>query len=271
MSESAHTTETPSNGNEDNGTAVTVGCKYVFAVPGTVSAIRWWAPTTNTGTYTVGLYEVTDTHTGTLLASAQVEAAGVTGGAWNVTPITTQAVSADKCYVAARHATSGRFVVRADVFTSAGITNGNVTAIQDGTDAPGPGGALLNCTYNEDAALGYPASQFGEPDYYVDLVFDAGATVTGAGAASLGGLAGSAAGARVGLGSGASVLGVLTATATGLRTVLGVGAAAFSLTASAVQQPDGSGAPIASASFAPYVSSSVPSGRIVSSSSGGWL
>lgn len=172
MAESAHTSQTPTDGDEDNGTAVTTGCKYVFAKPGVVSAIRWWAPATNTGTYTLALYEVTNTNTGTLLASASVESTGVTGGAWNNTPITAQSVSPDKTYVAARHSTSGRFVRTAGVFTAAGITNGNVTAIANGTDSPGPGGALLNCTYDEDAALGYPASQFGEPDYFVDVLFD---------------------------------------------------------------------------------------------------
>ena len=78
---SAHTVEVPTNGDENNVNPLTTGGKVMFAQAGFVLGLRFWVPATNTGTYTVGFYEVTsddvpiDTGTGTLLVSGSVAAA----------------------------------------------------------------------------------------------------------------------------------------------------------------------------------------------------
>lgn len=228
---SAHTTETPVSGNIDNGAAITTGVKYVFDEDGTVSAIRFWVPTTNTGTYTVGFYAVTQNDdmggTGTLLASAAVASGSVTANSWAQVPITPQAVLAGHTYLAARHASSGRYVATAGAFFAGGISNGGVTAIQSGSDPNvNPGGTMRNGTFNEGASLAYPATFSGQPDYFVDVVYSAAASeVTGTAVADLGSLTATAAGIRTVLGAALADLVALSASAVGLRTVTGVATA----------------------------------------------
>jgi hypothetical protein len=187
---SAHTTETPTLGDVNNGNAITTGGTYVFSSNGSVTAIRFWVPTTNTGTYTVKLYEVTTdddpdgSGTGTELASAQALAAALTASAFNDVNITPVSVVAGTYYRAAVHCTSGRIVATSLAFNSAGITNGAVTAIQTGTNSPL--GSLRNGTFTEGASPAYPASSFNATDYFVDVVFSTG--TSGTASAALGGL-----------------------------------------------------------------------------------
>src|SRR5688572_18378161 len=143
MAPAAHTSQTPSSGNVDNGGAITTGVRFTVDEALTVAKIAFWVPTTNSGTYTVGLY-VTDTDddpagsgTGTLLASASVASGGVTPDGWAEVAITPQALSAGVVYTAARHASSGRYVATAGAFTSAAISGNGVTLLQDGSD-PNP-------------------------------------------------------------------------------------------------------------------------------------
>lgn len=178
MAESAHTSQTPSLGDVNNGAAITVGATFVFAEDGQVTAIRFWAPTTNAGTYTAALYEVTTdddpagSGTGTELATAAVSSSSITAGQFNDITIASVDVEAGTYYRAAVHCTSGRIVATGGVFTSAAITNGNVTDIQHGTATPL--GTLHNGTFTEGAALAYPASSFNATDYFVDVVFTEG-------------------------------------------------------------------------------------------------
>jgi hypothetical protein len=187
---SAHTSQTPSLGDVNNGTAITVGGTYVFDDNGSVTAVRFWVPTTNTGTYTVKFYEVTSdddpagSGTGTELASAQAAAASLTPDAFNDVNITPVSVEAGTYYRAAVHCTSGRIVATGAAFTSGTISNGGVTAIQDGTNSPL--GSLRNGTFTEGASPAYPASTFNATDYFVDVVFSTG--TSGTASAALGGL-----------------------------------------------------------------------------------
>jgi hypothetical protein len=180
---SAHTNQTPTLGDVNNGNAITVGGTYVFSSNGSVTAVRFWAPTTNTGTYTVKLYQVTTdddpagTGTGTELASAQVAAAAVTAGAFNDVNITPVSVDTTHAYRAAVHCTSGRIVATSGAFTSGSISNGGVTAIQSGADPVGLG-SLHNGTFTEGASAAYPASTFNSTDYFVDVVFSTGTSGT---------------------------------------------------------------------------------------------
>lgn len=172
----AHTSQTPVDLDLNEGTAVVTGVKYTFDASATVNGIWFWAPTTNSGTYTVGFYAVTNADdpgtsgTGTLLASNSIASGSVTAGAWNMVGITSQAVIAAKTYLAALHSSSGRFVRTAGAFTSAGISNGGINAIQSGTDPnPSPGGTMRNSTFLDSASLAYPTGVFGQPDYFVDV------------------------------------------------------------------------------------------------------
>lgn len=173
----AHIDDTPPDDlNLDNGgTAIATANAFIVATDRTIYAAWFWPPTTNTGTYTLELYEVDAADdpgpaAGTLLASKAVAAANVTPGQWNRvefdTPIPVLAASA---YRISRHASSGRFVRTAGAFNGASISNGGITLLESGTDVGGRFvGVLRNGVFRE-GATGYPSSVFGQPDYYVDV------------------------------------------------------------------------------------------------------
>lgn len=169
----AHVDDTPpADLDINNGAAITVGNTFQVASNRTIYAIWFWPPTTNTGTYTVGLYDVDDddatgSGTGTLLASASVASGDVITGQYNRVEITPTAVVTGTFYRAARHSSSGRFTRTAGALASAGISNAGITIVQSGT--PAFDDVVRNGTFNEGAALAYPASVFGQPDYHVDV------------------------------------------------------------------------------------------------------
>lgn len=181
---SAHTVQTPASGNVDNGAAITTGVRFTVDADTTVSAIRFWVPTTNTGTYTVALYETTAADpggTGTLLRSASAASGTLTPDTWNNVAITPQAITTGKIYTAAVHSSSGRIVATGAVFSGAGISNGGINLLQNGSDPNPPGlGGAFNGVFIEGASLAYPTTAFNTTDYFVDIVAGA-AIVTGAG------------------------------------------------------------------------------------------
>jgi|SRR6185312_1782108 len=186
MAESIFTDQVPASGDvlEPGGinTAVTV----VPAVGGTITGIRFFAPITVSGTFTGELYEPTTdddpagSGQGTLLGSGTLTAASVTPGAWNVIPLSSPVpVTGGMPYRANRHSTNGRYVATSGAFASAGITNGNLTAPQNGTNSGGLG-SLWNGTFRTGAAPAYPSDAFGGGNYFVDVVFEAAAANEGA-------------------------------------------------------------------------------------------
>jgi len=223
MSESLHTNQTPASGDVNNGAAITTGGTFTFAVDGTVTAIRFWVPATNTGTYTVALYQVTADDddppaggTGTLLASASASAGSLTAGQFNQVAITPVPVDTTHFYRAAIHSSSGRIVASGGFFSSAGLTNGNITAIQTG--AGSALGTLRNGTFNEGASLAYPSSTFNGTDYFADVVFDedAGPQVASAGRLQAGGV-GSASARKVAVSAGRLQAGAVLSQAGGIQ------------------------------------------------------
>jgi len=169
----AHGETSPDDADLDNGAAITTGNKIIFASNRTVYAVWFYRPTTSSGTYTVALYEVTTVDdpgpgAGTLLASGSVAHADTAAG-WNRVELSgAQAVVTTKVYAAVVHASNGRFVRTAGALGSAGITANGITIVQSGTDPIGLG-VVRNGTFNEGAAVAYPSSVFGTPDYFTDL------------------------------------------------------------------------------------------------------
>ncbi len=173
----AHADDTPPvDQNLDNGAAITTACSFVVASNRTIYAWWFWPPTTNSGTYTLELWEITGDDdpgpaAGTLLASKAVAAAAVTPGEWNRVALDTPvAVVTTEVYRAARHTSSGRFVRTAQAFNGASISNSGITLIESGTNPGGlfPG-VLRNGTFREGSAGNYPASSFDRSDYYIDV------------------------------------------------------------------------------------------------------
>lgn len=185
MAPAAHTSQTPASGDVNNGAAITTGVRFTVDAEVDCAGIAFYVPATNSGTYTVGLYE-TDTDddpggsgTGTQLATDSVASGSVTGGTWaEVTFDTPVTLATGTVYTAARHASSGRYVSSSGAFTSAGISGNDVNLLQDGTDPNPPGlGSMRNGVFHEGASLAYPNSTFGAADYFVDIVLDEGGQV----------------------------------------------------------------------------------------------
>jgi hypothetical protein len=171
----AHTSQTPAAGDVNTGAAITTGVRFTVASAVTVSAIAFWVPGTNSGTYTGGLYQTTAdddpaaSGTGTLLTSASVGSGSVTAGTWASIPITPQTLSTGTVYTAAVHSSSGRIVATSTGLASS-ISNGGVTLLANGSDPNPPGlGSLANGVFVVGAALAYPVSVFNSTDYFVDV------------------------------------------------------------------------------------------------------
>lgn len=187
MPPAAHTTETPSEADLNNGAAITLGVRFTVSVETEIGAVSFYAPTTNSGTYTAGVWE-TDTDddpngsgTGTLLDSGSLAFGSVTPGDWNDIPLDAPVTCVpDTVYTAGVHASSGRFVRTASFYTSNSLTGNGVTLLQAGTDPNPPGlGSMVNGVFTEGGALAYPASQFNFADYFIDPSLAGDEAITG--------------------------------------------------------------------------------------------
>lgn len=194
MAESIFTSETPLAGNVSDATQYTLGTTWTSAVDGTVTHIRVYAPTGTPGANFVGvLYSISGESTGTELARATFGA--LTPAAWNTVELPGGGVSvtAGAHYVAC-YVTPDLFVLTTFVFTSAGITNGNLTAIQSGS--PFGNGRI-------HVGDGFPEIASGQQsNYFADVVFEEGGAPVAAEGVGHGAGTGSAAGTKTAPASG---------------------------------------------------------------------
>ena len=186
-------TQTPTGTNNDDGApGITTATTVRFTQPGYVTAVRFYATTTVSGTYTGGLWQVTHDDNpgpgaGTLLAS-KVRPSLPTAGGWNLitfdTPIP---VTPGVLYRTGVHSSAGRYV-SAPAFFGADVVNGQIIADAGGDDPVGLG-TLRQGTFEINAALTYPDDTFNTSSYFIDVEFasvvDAGDTAN-AGVADVG-------------------------------------------------------------------------------------
>jgi sugar lactone lactonase YvrE len=140
-----------------NDSPVTVGVKFRSSVTGAVTGIRFYKGLGNTGTHIGQLY----TGSGTLMASATFT--GETDSGWQlVTFPAPVAIQANTTYVAAYWSTSG-FAYDSGYFTNKGTNEPPVQLLQAGVDGP-------NGLYAYGSSPQFPASSFGNANYWVDVV-----------------------------------------------------------------------------------------------------
>src|SRR3954454_424521 len=123
----------PANANASDTNSVELGVKFVSSVNGTISAIRFYKGSQNTGTHTVSLW----TSLGVRLASAT--SSNETASGWQTVPLSAPVlITADTTYVASYH-TSGHYSYDLNYFTAA-YRNVPLTAPANaGVYAYGPG------------------------------------------------------------------------------------------------------------------------------------
>ena len=149
----------PATITENDPRAVELGMKFRSDVPGTVTGIRFYKGSQNTGTHTGHLWS----STGTRLAS--VTFTGETASGWQQATLSTPvAISANTTYIVSYYAPNGRYSANGSYFTSA-ANNPPLHGLANGTDGS-------NGVYTYGTEL-FPTSSYRSTNYWVDVVFSA--------------------------------------------------------------------------------------------------
>lgn len=170
MAESIFTSEVPAATNVTDGAPYTLGTVWTPAISGVVTGIRLWAPeNTDQDHLFVGiLFSITGETTGIELARKQ--ATVLNPNTWNVITFDAPVAVTGGSYYVAAYFTPDYFVLAQNLFTASGVTNGNLTAIQDGQ--PYSNGRI-NTTGD-----GFPnTAAFADSCYFADVVFEANETI----------------------------------------------------------------------------------------------
>jgi Domain of unknown function (DUF4082)/Fibronectin type III domain/Bacterial Ig domain len=166
--------ETPGTLDSGDTSSVTVGTAFTSDSSGSVTGIRFYKSTANTGTHVGGLYS----SNGTLLASATFGTESASG--WQQVSFSTPvAISANTTYVAAYLAPKGHYAADTDYFETPPPTGGNVLNSPPLHAVPASM-TVNNGFYTYNAALAFPTSTFEDTNYWVDPVFMPSSGVPGA-------------------------------------------------------------------------------------------
>jgi len=147
----------------DNGpdSPVELGVRFTSSVAGTITGIRFYKSANNTGTHIGNLWD----SSGNNLASATFTSETASG--WQQVIFTTPvSINANTIYVASYHTTVGHYSADQNFFTAA-VNNPPVQF------PAGPG----NGVYRYGASA-FPNNSYNSTNYWVDVMFEAGATVT---------------------------------------------------------------------------------------------
>jgi hypothetical protein len=138
---------------------VELGVKFTSTVAGTITGVRFYKGSLNTGVHTGELWSAT----GQLLATATFT--NETASGWQQvtfsTPIT---IAANTVYIVSYHTNAAYIAYTPNTFASAGVTNSQLTALASGVDGS-------NSVYMYGASA-FPTQSNGQsPNYWVDVVF----------------------------------------------------------------------------------------------------
>jgi hypothetical protein len=152
QSQSLFTTQTPVLPNVTDGTPYEMGMKFRVASGGTITAIRYWKASSDTGTHTGHIWS----STGTLLATTTFS--GGTASGWQqqalATPLTIQA---NTTYVVSVNVNA--YYVFTGSGLAASVVNGAISSVADGQ----------NGVYGTRNA--FPRTSFQNSNYFRDVVF----------------------------------------------------------------------------------------------------
>lgn len=147
-------TAKPANASEPDNNAVNLGVKFTSSVNGTISGIRFYKGSPNTGTHIGSLWS----SSGTLLASATFT--NETASGWQQVNFSSPvSITAGATYTASYHTNTGEYADDVNYFTSA-HTNAPLTA-------PSNAGVYVYGSGNA-----FPTSVWNASNYWVDVVFN---------------------------------------------------------------------------------------------------
>lgn len=148
---------TPTVVDSGDAQAIELGLKFTSSVSGSITGLRFYKSAANTGTHLAHLW----TASGTLLATATFT--GESGSGWQqVNFATPVAIAANTVYIASYYTSTGHYSVSRNFFSSAGVTNGPLTALSNSA----AGG---NGVYRYGASA-FPSSSYQATNYWVDVV-----------------------------------------------------------------------------------------------------
>jgi hypothetical protein len=148
-------------GAVDSGpdSAVELGVKFRSDVAGTITGIRFYKASTNTGTHVANLWS----STGTRLATATFT--GETASGWQqVNFATPVAITANTVYVASYHTNVGHYSDNQNYFASQGVNSPPLHALAEGVSG-------VNGVYRYGSASNFPNLGWRSCNYWVDVVF----------------------------------------------------------------------------------------------------
>ena len=141
--------------------AVELGVKFRSDTNGSVTGIRFYKASTNTGTHIGNLWS----SSGTLLATATFT--GETASGWQQVNFTTPvAISANTVYVASYHTNSGHYSDDQNYFASNGVDTPPLHALANGVSG-------VNGVYAYGTGSSFPSLGWNSSNYWVDVVFNA--------------------------------------------------------------------------------------------------
>ena len=150
-------TSVPAVAAENDINAVEVGMKFRSDIAGTVTGVRFYKGTTNTGTHTGHLWSAT----GTLLAS--VTFAGETASGWQQANFSAPVnIAANTTYVVSYHAPNGHYAANSGYFGSS-TDRPPLHGLASGVDGP-------NGVYRYGSSA-FPTDSYNNTNYWVDVVF----------------------------------------------------------------------------------------------------
>ena len=145
---------------------VELGVKFRSDVAGTITGIRFYKSSANTGTHIGNLWS----STGTKLATATFTGESASG--WQqVNFATPVAISATTVYVASYHCDNGHYSAEGNYFASTGVDNPPLHALASGVSG-------ANGVYAYGASSAFPTQSWNTTNYWVDVLFQPGPAPT---------------------------------------------------------------------------------------------
>ena len=139
--------------------SVELGVKFKADLNGTITGIRFYKSSNNTGTHAGSLWS----SSGTLLASATFT--NETPSGWQQVSFSTPVeVTAGTVYVASYHTTVGHYSEDQNYFASSGVDNPPLHALKNGISG-------FDGVYTYSSTAAFPSSGFNFSNYWVDVAF----------------------------------------------------------------------------------------------------
>jgi len=150
---------TPAITDSADPLSVELGVKFSSEVAGSVTGIRFYKASTNTGTHIGSLWSAS----GTLLASATFTGESASG--WQQVNLSEPVqIAANTTYVAGYLAPNGHYSVTRSAFASGGVSNPPLMALASSQSANG--------VYAYSATSTFPTSTYEASNYWVDVEFE---------------------------------------------------------------------------------------------------